>query len=329
MAMRRREFIGLVGGALASTPGFAQVQPTRKVPTVAYLWHAGNAKEESPYYEALLEGFSRLGYVDGSNFRLVHRFPNENPQNFRNMAAELVTMNVEVLMGGGIASTYLRDATKTIPIVFMFIPDPVGMKFVQSLARPNGNATGLSNFGSDIAGKRLQFLKELVPGLLRVGLLIEPNNEANQLTARVIVAAGDELGLQLQIFSARLLSEIEPTFDAMVQARMQAVVLAQGGLAFQARHIIPKLALARNLPLCAYSRETFEDGALMTYAADMVEMCRRSTVFADKILKGAKPGDIPVEQPTKLQLLINVKTAKALGLEVPLQIQQIADELVE
>jgi putative tryptophan/tyrosine transport system substrate-binding protein len=327
--MRRREFISLLGGALALTPSFAPAQPVRKIPTVAHLWHAGNAKEESPYYEALLEGFSKLGYVDGRNFQLVHRFPNENPENFRSMAAELVTMNVDVLMGGAVASTYLRDATKTIPIVFMFIPDPVGMKFVQSLARPNGNATGLSNFGSDIAGKRLQLFKELVPGLLHVGLLSDPNNEVNQLTAKVIVTASDQLGLKLQIFNARSPNEIEPAIDAMVQAGMQAVTLAQGGLAFQARHIIPKLALARNLPLCAYSRETFEDGALLSYAADMVEICRRSSVFADKILKGARPGDIPVEQPTKLELLINLKTAKALGLVVPLHIQQIADELIE
>src|SRR6476661_11287317 len=135
--MRRREFIRLVGGALAA-PSIACAQTAKKIPTVAYLWHAANQKEESPYYEALLEGFSTLGYVDGGNFRLLHRFPNENPERFRQMAAELVGMNVDVLMGGALASSYLKDATKTIPIVFMFIPDPVGMKFVQSLARPGG-----------------------------------------------------------------------------------------------------------------------------------------------------------------------------------------------
>src|SRR4029077_21073939 len=146
------------------------------------------AKEETPYYEALIEGVSNLGYIDGRNFRLLHRFPNEDPERFRSMAAELVSLNVDVLMGGAIASAYLRDATKTIPIVFMFIPDPVGMKFVQSLARPGGNATGLANFGSDIAGKRLQLFKELVPGLHRVGILTTPHNEVNRLTANVIGA---------------------------------------------------------------------------------------------------------------------------------------------
>src|SRR5260221_3059705 len=327
--MQRRKFSTLLGGALAAAPGFARGQPGKKIPTVAPLWHAGSAKEESPYYEALLEGFSKLGYVDGRDFRLLHRFPNEVPERFRSMAAELVSMNVDVLMGGAVASAYLRDATKTIPIVFMFIPDPVGMRFVESLARPGGNATGLASFGSDIAGKRLQLFKELVPGLHRVGLLATPNNEVSQLTAKVILTAGDQLGLKLQTFEARSLDEVEPAVDAMAKAGMQGLILAQSGIGFQGRHIIPKLALARGLPMCAYSKETFEHGALLSYAADNIEMCRHSAVYADKILKGAKPSEIPVEQPTKLELLINLKTAKALGLQVPVYIQQIANEVIE
>jgi putative tryptophan/tyrosine transport system substrate-binding protein len=327
--MRRREFISLLGGALAAARGIAFAQPGKKIPTVAYLWHAGNAKEESPLYEALLEGFSRLGYVDSRDFRLLHRFPNEMPERFRSMAAELVSMNVDVLMGGAVASTYLRDATKTIPIVFMFVPDPVGMKLVENLARPGGNATGLANFGSDIAGKRLQLLQELVPGLSRVGLLTNSSQEATRLYAKVISAAADQLGLALQQFEAHSMDEMEPALDAMVKAGMQAMTVAQGGTAFQARHIIPKLALARGLPMSAPSRETFEEGALLSYGPNSIEMCRRSAIYADKILKGAKPAELPVEQPTKLELLINLKTAKALGLTVPIHIQQIADELIE
>jgi putative ABC transport system substrate-binding protein len=327
--MRRREFIGLLGSGLAAAPSIAHAQPGKKIATVAYLWHAGNAKEETPYYEALVEGFSRLGYVDGRDFRLVHRFPNEIPERFRSMAAELVSMNVDVLMGGASASAYLRDATKTIPIIFMFVPDPVGMKFVENLARPGGNATGLANFGSDIAGKRLQLLQELVPGLSRVGVLTNSNNEVSRLTAKVIIAAGDQLGLTLQQFEAHSMAEMEPALDAMVKAGMQAMIETQGGTAYQARHIIPKLALARGLPMCASSRETFEDGALLSYAADQVEMCRHSAIYADKILKGAKPAELPVEQPTKFELLINLKTAKALGLNVPPQLQQLADEVIE
>jgi putative tryptophan/tyrosine transport system substrate-binding protein len=321
--------MSLLVGAVAAVPRIGRAQPGKKIPTVAHLWHAGSAKEESPYYEALIEGFSKLGYIDDRNFRLLHRFPNEKPEQFRSMAAELVSMNVDVLMGAAIASSYLRDATKTIPIVFMFVPDPVGMRFVQNLARPGGNATGLANFGIDIAGKRLQLLSELVPGLSRVGVLTNNNNEVNVLTTNVLIAAGDQLGLKLQTFDARSQDEMEPALDDMVKAGMQALILSQGGTTFQARHIIPKLALARGLPMCSYSRETYEDGALLSYAADQVEMCRRSAVYADKILKGAKPGELPVEQPTKLELLINLKTAKALGLTIPPGVLAIADEVIE
>ena len=211
----------------------------------------------------------------------------------------------------------------------MFIPDPVGMKFVQSLARPGGNITGLSNFGSDIAGKRLQLLKELVPGLSRVALLTNPNQETTRVIVDVMSTAANQLRLKLQTFDARSLDEMEPAFDAMVKAGMQAMMAVQGGTAFQARAIIPKLALSRHLPMCAYSRETFEHGALMSYAPDQIEMCRRSAVYVDKILKGAKPGDIPVEQPTKFEFLINLKTAKALSIDVPLYLQQIANEVIE
>ena len=326
--MKRREFISLLGGA-AAWPLAARAQQGGKIPTVGYLWHAGSPQEEVPYFGALQEGFARLGYVDGRNIKLEHRFPNETPERFKSMAAELVSLNVDVLMGGATASPYLRDATTKIPIVFMFIPDPVGMKLVQSIARPGGNITGLSNFGRDVAGKRLQLLREIVPGLSRVALLINSDQQTTPVFIDVMGTAADQLGLVLQTFDARSLREIEPAFDAMTRAGMQAVTPVQGGLFYQARASIPKLAIARRLPMLAYSRETFEYGALLSYAADQIEMCRRSAVYADKILKGAKPGDLPVEQPTKFELLINLRTAKTLGLEVPLHLQQLADEVIE
>jgi putative ABC transport system substrate-binding protein len=327
--MTRREFVRLLGAAMAALPTLAKAQQAGKIPTVAHLWHAGSAEEEEPYYSALRDGFAKLGYVDGRNFRLIHRFPNEVPEGFRSMAAELVAMNVDLLMGGGIAAPYLKQATSTIPIVFMFIADPVGIKLVQSLAKPGGNATGLSNFGRDIAGKRLELLKELVPGLSRVGFLINSNLPATRMYVEVMKEAAAQLKLQLATFEARALNEMEPAFDSMVKAGMQAATIAQGGTSFQARVINPKLALDRRLPLVAYSKETFEHGALASYGPSNLEAIRRSTVYADKILKGAKPNDIPVEQPTKFELLINLKTAKALGLSVPLHLQQLADEVIE
>jgi putative tryptophan/tyrosine transport system substrate-binding protein len=327
--MNRRDFVMLLGGAAAAWPIAARPQQAGKILTVGYLWHAGSPQEEVPYFGALQEGFARLGYADGRNIKLEHRFPNETPERFKSMAAELVSLNVDVLMGGAVASPYLRDATTKIPIVFMFVPDPVGMKLVQSIARPGGNITGLSNFGRDVAGKRLQLLREIVPGLSHVALLINSDQQTTPVFIEVMGAAADQLGLVLQTFDARSLQEIEPAFDAMTRAGMQAVTPVQGGLFYQARTFIPKLAIARRLPMLAYSRETFEYGALVSYAADQVEMCRRSAVYADKILKGAKPGDLPVEQPTKFEFLINLKTAKALGLDVPVHLQQIADEVIE
>jgi putative tryptophan/tyrosine transport system substrate-binding protein len=327
--LRRRDVLSFMGGAMLALPRIALAQPGGRIPRVGYLWHAGNAKEEHPYFEALLEGFTSLGYVDGRNIRLEHRFPNEMPERFRSMAAELVSLNVDVLMGGAVASAYLRDATTKIPIVFMFVPDPVGMKLVQSIARPGGNITGLSNFGRDVAGKRLQLLRELVPGLSRVALLSNPEQPTTAVFVEPMQAAAREIGLVLRTFEVRRLEEIEPAFDAMASAGMQAVTPVQGGLFYQARALMPKLALARRLPMLAYSRETFEPGALVSYAADQVDMCRRSAVYADKILKGAKPGELPVEQPTKFELLINLKTAKALGLDVPVHLQQIAHEVIE
>jgi putative tryptophan/tyrosine transport system substrate-binding protein len=327
--MRRRDFIAFVGGAMAAMPRIGRAQPGGKIPRVGYLWHAASPQEETPYFGALLEGFAKLGYVDGRNIKLEHRFPNEAPERFKSMAAELVSLNVDVLMGGAVASPYLRDATTKIPIVFMFVPDPVGMKLVQSIARPGGNITGLSNFGRDVAGKRLQLLKEMVPGLSRVGLLVNSNQSTTRAFVDVMQAAANELGLVLESFEARSLEEMEPALDAVVRAGMQAVTPIQGGTAFQARAIIPKLAMARRLPLLAYSRETFEYGALLSYAADQIEMCRRSAVYADKILKGAKPSDLPVEQPTKFEFLINLKTAKALGLTIPESFLLRADEVIE
>jgi putative tryptophan/tyrosine transport system substrate-binding protein len=330
LGVRRRDVFALISGALVALPSVARAQqPGGKIPLVGYLWHAGDAKEEHPYFEALIEGFAKLGYVDGRNIKLEHRFPNETPERFKSMAAELVSLNVDVLMGGATASPYLRDATTKIPIVFMFVPDPVGMKLVQSIAQPGGNITGLSNFGRDVAGKRLQLLKEIVPGLSRVALLMNPDQATTGVFVEAMLAAARELGLALRTFEAHKLEEIEPAFDAMVSASMQAVTPVQGGLFHQARAIVPKLALDRRLPMLAYSRENFEHGALVSYAADQIEMCRRSAVYADKILKGAKPADLPVEQPSKFELLINLKTAKALGLTIPQSILLRANEVIK
>ncbi|MBL8703135.1 MAG: ABC transporter substrate-binding protein [Alphaproteobacteria bacterium] len=327
--MRRRYVMALGGAVAALQQSGALAQSRARTPRVGYLWHAGSAEEEEPYFSALRDGFARLSYVEGRTVELIHRFPNEDPARFLAMAEELVAQRVDVLMGGGATAPFLKRATSRIPIVFMFVADPVGMGLADSLARPGGNATGLTNFGRDIAGKRLQILQQLVPGITRVGFVVNPSLPATRLYVDVMTDAAGRLGLSLHVFGANSIEEFEPTFDAMVKAGMQAVTLAQGGTAFQARALTPRLALARRLPLLSYSRETFEHGALASYGPSNVEAVIRSTVFVDKILRGAKPAEIPVEQPTTLELLINLKTAQALGLSIADHLRQAASEVVD
>jgi putative ABC transport system substrate-binding protein len=182
--MKRREFMAFVGGASSAPllrPFAAYSQPAGKIPVVGYLWHAGSAEEEQPYYGAIVDGFAHLGYIEGRTIKLEHRFPNEQPERFKSLAAELVALNPDVLMGGAISSSYLKEATSTIPIVFMFVPDPIGLKLVKSFAQPGGNVTGFVNFGRDLVGKRLQSLREIVANLTRVALLVN----SDQPPARV------------------------------------------------------------------------------------------------------------------------------------------------
>lgn len=327
--MKRRDLIPLVCGAIAALPRLARAQAGR-IPRIGVLWHAGSAEEEGAYYTGLRQGFQDLGYVEGRNIHFDHRFPNEMPERFRSMVGELVALKVDVLVAVGTQTApYARDATKSIPVVFIFVPDPVGSKFVESLARPGRNMTGLSQFGADIVLKRLQFLKDIVPHLSRVALLVNPNTEVASLYRRVTEAAAAELGLENRTFEARSPAELEPAFDAMVNVGMQAITINGEGLTYQQRANIAKMTLARRIPLGVWSKETFEAGALISYGADQVAMCRRGPTFVDKILKGAKPGDLPVEQPAKLEFLVNQRTAKALGLTIPQSLLLRADEVIQ
>jgi putative ABC transport system substrate-binding protein len=307
----------------------AQARQDRDMPLVGYLWHAGSAIEEEPYYSALIDGFARLGYDDGRNIRLVHRFPNEKPELFKSMAAELVSLKPDVLMGGAVSSMYLKEATSAIPIVFLFVPDPIGLKLVKSFPRPGGNVTGFVNFGRDLIGKRLQALKEIVPGMSRVALLVNSDQPAARVYIEETSSLAGELGLSVQVFDVRRNDTLPAAFDAMIKARMQGLITASGGSLFVWKEAIAKLAVDHRLPYCAYSQETFKAGALMSYGADQVQMCRDSAVYVDKILKGAKAGELPVQQPTQLQFFINLKVAKAIGVRVPDTLLAIADQVIE
>jgi putative ABC transport system substrate-binding protein len=328
--MRRREFILALGSA-AVWPRAARAQRQARIPKVGVLWHAASAEEEGPLFNGLVEGFRKVGYVEGRNITLEHRFPNEIPERFKSMAIELVSLNVDALVCASVqAAVASREATKTIPIIFMFMPDPVGSKLVETLAKPGGNATGVTNFGPELIGKRLQLLNDIIPSLSRVALLVNPHSQISSRYIQFTQTAAAARGLVSQTFEVRSFDDFEPALNAMATSGMQAVTINPDGLIYQGKEVIAKMAIARGMALAAYSRETFDAGAMMSYGPDNIAACHRAAVLVDKILKeGFKPSELPVEQPAQFQYFINLKVTNALGLQVPLHLQQLADEVIE
>ena len=329
--MKRREFMTLVGGAAAAWPLAALGQPIKKLPKVGVLWHAASAEEEAIGLGALTRGFSDLGYIDGKTIALHHRFPAELTERFASLSAELAAIPVDVLVAvTQPAALAAQRATATIPIVFILVPEPVGSKLVNSLARPGWNITGLTNIAAELTAKRVQLLKEAFPRMTRLTLLVNPNDQ--QAMHRFIdeaKTAAAALGLDVQPLEVRSLGEFEQAFDNMVDSRSEGVITTPNGLFYLGRVLAAQLAVKRRLPLMVQNRETLEGGALMAYGPDIQVLFRRAAVYVDKILKGEKPADLPVEVPTKFQFLINLKTAKALELTLPESLLLRADEAIE
>jgi putative ABC transport system substrate-binding protein len=329
--MKRREFMTLVGGAAAAWPLAALGQPIKKLPKVGVLWHAASAEEEAIGLGALTRGFSDLGYIDGKTIALHHRFPAELTERFASLSAELAAIPVDVLVAvTQPAALAAQRATATIPIVFILVPEPVGSKLVNSLARPGWNITGLTNIAAELTAKRVQLLKEAFPRMTRLTLLVNPNDQ--QAMHRFIdeaKTAATALGLDVQPLEVRSLGEFEQAFDNMVDGRSEGVITTPNGLFYLGRVLAAQLAVKRRLPLMVQNRETLEGGALMAYGPDIQVLFRRAAVYVDKILKGEKPADLPVEVPTKFQFLINLKTAKALELTLPESLLLRADEAIE
>jgi putative ABC transport system substrate-binding protein len=298
---------------------------------VGLLWHAGSAEEEAVYLDAVRQGLSDHGYVEGQNVTLENRFPAEIPERFVSLAAELAALNVNVLVAiNRIAALAAQRATTTIPIVFVAVPDPVGSKLVASLAHPGGNITGLTNFAYDLTAKRVEFLKAVVPTVSHVALLVNPNDRDSAKTyIEESYAAANKLGLILQPVEVRTPSDLLSAFSKTIDDQVDGVVVSQDGLFYAARKVIADLALARKLPLAVYSRETVDAGALLSYGPSNYRIFRASGAYIDKILKGAKPVDLPVEQPTKFEFIVNLKTAKALGLDLSPILLSRADEVIE
>jgi putative ABC transport system substrate-binding protein len=328
----RRSLLGGLGGASLWTALPAFAQQVGKSPRVGVLWHAGNAEEEKVPLGGLVEGFRNLGYVDGKNIVLEHRFPNEQPERFVSLAAELVQLKVDVLIAvTRLAALAAQRATTTIPTVFIAVPDPVGSKLIDSLARPGGNITGLTNMAVELVPKRMGILKEAIPSLTRMALLVNASSPENaRAYIEIAQTAGRPLGLTVQPVEIRAVADIERAFSVITQSRLQGVCLTSDGLIYVEQRRLAQLALDRRVPLIGYTREMGQwTGMLLTYGPSNVALFSRAAYFVDKILKGAKPGELPVEQPTTFELTVNLKTAKALGLGIPSSLLTLADQVVE
>ena len=292
------------------------------------LWHAGSAEEEEVYLSVLVKAFNDLGYVEGKNVHLDHRFPDEKPERFRILAQELVDEKPDVIIAvTNLAALEVKRATSTIPTIVSVASDAVGMGLVESLARPGGNVTGLSLMAIDLSGKRLELLKEAVPSLSRVALLVEFSTPKE--TIKLHQTAAQALGISLWPVEISTPDDIEPVFAKIAQDRTDGVVRGIGSMLFAQRARIGAAALKRRLPAMTYIAEEVPHGFLMSYGQDTPDFFRRTAVYVDKILKGAKPADLPVEQPTKFKLVLNLKTAKALGLTFPQSLILSADEVIE
>lgn len=328
--MRRRTFVSLLAGAAAARtlPALAQ-QSSNKIPVVGVLWHAASAEEEDVYLSVLVNAFNDLGYVDGKNIHLDHRFPAENPDRFRTLAQKLVDAKPDVIIAvTSRGAVDLKKVTSTIPIVMTLVADPLGTGLVESLARPGGNFTGLSLMLVDLSGKRLELLKEAVPNLSRVALLLDPTDPSKQRTIKSNEAAAQALGISLWPVEISMPDDIEPAFAKIAQDRADGVVRGIGSMLFPQRTLMGAAALKHRLPVMTYIGEEVPHGLLMSYGQDFPEFFRRAAGYVDKILKGAKPADLPVEQPTKFKLVLNLKAAKALGLTIPQTLIVSADEVI-
>jgi len=327
----RRQFISALGGAAATWPLVAHAQRTPgKIPVVGVLWHAGSAEEEDVYLSVLRKAFNDLGYIEGKNIQLEHRFPAENPGRFRTLARELVESKPDAIVAvTTLGAAELKKLTSTIPIVFILVADPVGFGFVESLAHPGGNATGLSIMTIDLSGKRLGILKEAVPNLSRVALLVDPTDPFRDRFINANQAAAEALGISLWSVEIASANEIEPVFAKIAEDRADGMVWGPGGMLFIERARLGAAVLTHKLPTIVGSAEEVPSGPLMSYGQDFPDYFRRAPSYVDKILKGAKPADLPVEQPTKFKLVLNLKTAKALGLTFSQTLVISADEVIE
>jgi putative tryptophan/tyrosine transport system substrate-binding protein len=325
--MNRRDFITLLGGAVA-WPLAARAQQAGKVPTMGLLG-ANNAAAQSPWTAAFLQRLRELGWIEGRNLAVEYRWAEGRDQRAAELAAELVRRKVDIIVVNGTPQILAaKEATSTIPVVFVGAGDPLGTDLVASLARPGGNLTGLSLQQTDTSTKRLELLREVVPGLRRLAILAHVGSPNAVLEMDEIQRTAGALSVEVVALKIRQAAEIAPAVET-IKGRVDALYVASAPLLTTNRVRINTLALAARLPTMHSFREWVEAAGLMSYGPNFPDLFRRAADLVDKILRGAKPADIPVEQPTKFDLVINMTTAKALGLDVPPTLLARADEVIE
>jgi putative ABC transport system substrate-binding protein len=325
--MDRRAFLGTLTGGLVAAPLAAEAQSPAKVPRIGMLrvWSAPD-----PLVDAFREGLRGLGYVEGQTIAIEYRYAEGRPDRHPALAAELVRLKVDVIVAqGSVAVRAAQQATTTIPIVMSAAGDPVAAGFVASLARPGGNITGLVNFGSELAAKRVYVLKEAVPAVSRLAVVSNPGNPAHRLELQAAQAVAQTLGVTLLSLTVSAPEAIERAFETMVQERAGGLMFLPDAVYSSHRTRIAALAARRKLPAIYDQRAYVDAGGLMAYGPNYVALYRLAATYVDKILKGAKPADLPVEQPTQFELVINLKTAKALGLTIPQPLLLRADEIIQ
>jgi putative tryptophan/tyrosine transport system substrate-binding protein len=327
--MKRRKFITLLGGAAAAAwPLTARAQQGEKVPAIGFL--GGNTPStQSQWTAALVQRLRELGWIEGRNLAIQYRWAEGRFDRSPEIIAEFVRLKVDVIVTHGTANVVAaKQTTSVIPIIFAAVADPVGNNLVAGLARPGGNVTGLSAQIPDVAGKRLELLREIIPGLRRLAIMANGANPAAMQDLREVPAIAGPLGLDLVTRDIRRAEDIAPAIEAL-QGRTEALYVVTDPLFTTDRVRLNTLALDARLPTMHGTREQVDAGGLMSYGSDQTDLFRRAGDYVDKILRGMKPAEIPVEQPTKFDLVFNLKTAKVLGLEIPPSLLARADEVIE
>jgi putative ABC transport system substrate-binding protein len=326
--MDRRAFItGMTGGLLA-TPVAAEAQPAGKIPRIGFLFYG--APGPSAEIDAFRQGLRELGYIEKQNIAVEYRFAGGQVERLPELAAELVRLKPDVIVTPATPpSLSAKQATRTIPIVFAAVADPVGAGLIVDFARPGGNITGVASISAELGGKRLELLKGVAPKAARVAVLYNPGDRANVLVLKQLQEAAPALGLTLQPLAVRGPGEFNGAFVAMTREHVPALFVAAGVLTFEHRKVLVDLAAKSRLPAMWGHRQFVDAGGLMSYAVNYYDQVRRAATYVDKILKGAKPGDLPVEQPTTFELVINIKAAKDIGLTIPQSVLGRADQVIE